>query len=103
MATLGQVYARWGVVNRVSPYTCYTCAFGAGSIEASGLSSFSSNLTLATWRGARGESTETRRGIFRTVVYRAAKSGWWGTDAGSVSLKAFQFSCFNHGANNLST
>ena len=77
--------------------------FWAGSTEASDLSSFSSILTLATWREGRGESTETQRGIFRTVVYRAAKSGWWGTDAGSVSLKAFQFSCFNHGANNLPT
>jgi len=36
--------------------------------------------------------------IIHTVVNRAAKAGWWGTDAVSVSLKLFQVSCSNHGA-----
>lgn len=47
-------------------------AFLVGSTEDSDLSSSSSILTLATWREARGESTETPRGIFRTAVNRAA-------------------------------
>jgi len=51
-----------------------------------------------TWREGRGESTEAQRGIFHTVVNRAAKAGWWGNDVVSVSLTPFQFSCFNHGA-----
>ena len=50
-----------------------------------------------TWREARGESTEAQRRIIHTVVNRAAKPGYWGTDAVvSVSLKLFQFSCFCH-------
>ena len=48
-----------------------------------------------TWREARGESTEAQRGIIRTVVNRAAKAGWWGTDVASVILKFFQFSSLN--------
>jgi hypothetical protein len=65
----------------------------AGPTEASDSSSLSSILTLATWREARGESKEAQRGIFRTVVNREAKYGWWDTDAVvSVSLK-LRFSC----------
>jgi hypothetical protein len=48
-----------------------------------------------TWREARAESTEAQRGIIHTVVNRAAKAGWWGTDVVSVSLKLFQFSSLN--------
>ena len=46
-----------------------------------------------TWHEARGESTEAQRGIIHTVVNRAAKAGWWGTDVVSVILKFFQSSC----------
>ena len=48
-----------------------------------------------TWRECREESTGAPRGIFHTVVNRAAKAGWWGTDVVSVILKPFQFSSFN--------
>jgi hypothetical protein len=37
-------------------------------------SAFSMKMTLATWREARGESTETQRGIFHTALNRGAKS-----------------------------
>jgi hypothetical protein len=47
-----------------------------------------------TWPEGRGESTEAQRGIFRTVVNRAAKSGWWDNDVVSVILTPFQFPCF---------
>jgi hypothetical protein len=52
-----------------------------------------------TWREAREESTEAQQRIAHTVVNRAAKFGWWDTDAVvSVSLRLLQFSCLNHGA-----
>jgi hypothetical protein len=77
-------------------------AFG-GSTEASDLFSLSSILTPTTLREIRGESKETQRGIFRTVLNREAKCGWWDSDAVSVGLKPSQLSCFNHGAHNLAT
>jgi hypothetical protein len=68
-------------------------AFG-GSTEASDLFSLSSILTLTTLREAHGGSKEAQRGIFRTVVNREAKCGWWDTGVVvSVSLKLLHFSC----------
>jgi len=64
-----------------------------GSTEASDLFSLSSILTPTTLREAHGESKEAQRGIFRTVLNREAKYGWWDTDAVvNVSLK-LRFSC----------
>jgi len=83
---------------RGSPHYAWRKMLWTGSTEDFGSSSRSSSLALATWREARAESTEAQRGILHTVVNRVAKAGWWGTDGVSVSLKLFQVSCFNHGA-----
>jgi hypothetical protein len=86
----------------VCPATLEGNAF-AGPTEASDSSSISSSFVLATLRETRGESKETQRGIFRSVLNREAKCGRWDSDAVSVGLKPSQLSCFNHGAHNLAT
>lgn len=54
-------------------------------------------LALCAWREARGCSLQAQQGVVWTILNRAAKPGWWGTDVISVILKPLQFSSFNVG------
>ncbi len=53
-------------------------------------------LALVIWREARGETLAAKLAVAWVVRNRVQRPGWWGKDWGSVVLKPFQFSSFNH-------
>lgn len=61
------------------------------------LTQFSDQEILAKtlWGEARGEGYDGLHAVASVIMNRANRPGWWGTDARSVCLKPYQFSCWN--------
>ncbi len=63
-------------------------------------------LARTVYGEARGESVRGKEAVAAVVINRVAaaeqrrrqgRRHWWGHDVPSVCLKAYQFSCWNHG------
>jgi len=52
-------------------------------------------LTLCIYGEARNQGLDGMLAVGSVVMNRAREPKWWGTDARSVILKDWQFSCFN--------
>lgn len=52
-------------------------------------------LAATVWGEARGDGKAGMEAVACVIMNRAETPGWWGTDARSVCLHQYQFSCWN--------